>query len=329
MSRSVELTTLDRWIVTDKVRLVTVLGIGGVGKTSLVTKLAQDIADKFEYIIWRSLREAPPVEKIIADCIKLISQHQAIDLPPTLGEQITALIDRLRTARCLIIFDNAEAILQAGALAGNYQPQANGYGELFKRIGESAHQSCLVVTSREQFREIRRLQGESSPVRAMQLLGLQDAAKILNSKGVFGSESEIDWLTCQYHGNPLALEIVAATIKHTFNNSIADFATLPIVFGGIKDLLTSQFDRLSQLERSVIYWLAIHREPITVRDLANDLLDESLVNIIAAIESLLDRSLIQSIDGEFTLQNVVMEFITDEAIAEIGLELTRDRDAFF
>jgi hypothetical protein len=179
VSRSIEITTLDRWIVTERTRLVTVLGIGGIGKTSLVTKLAQNIADRFEYVIWRSLREAPPVDRIIADCIKLFSQHQAIDLPQTLGEQIALLIDRLRNARCLMILDNAEAILQSGALVGNYQPRSTGYGELFRRIGESPHQSCLVVTSREQFREIRRLQGESSPVRAMQLMGLQDAAKIL------------------------------------------------------------------------------------------------------------------------------------------------------
>ncbi|PSB57870.1 NB-ARC domain-containing protein [Chamaesiphon polymorphus] len=321
VSRDVEITTLDRWIVTEGVRLVTVLGIGGIGKTSLVTKLAQDIAGEFKYVIWRSLREAPPVEKIIADCIKLFSQHQAIDLPPTLGEKITALIDRLRTNRCLIVLDNAEAILQGGTLTGNYQPQASGYGELFRRLGESAHQSCVVVTSREQLREVRRLEGEASPVKVMQLVGLQQAATILHRKGVFGTDLEIEWLISRYHGNPLALEIVAATIKNIFNNRIADFAKVPIVFGEIEDLLSAQFDRLSELERSVIYWLAIHREPVTPQDLAADIFDSSIVNIVAALDSLIDRSLIYAIDCGFTLQNVVMEYVTVRFIDRIWQEL--------
>jgi WD40 repeat protein len=323
VGRDIEIATLDRWIVSEKVRLVTVVGIGGIGKTSLVTKLAQGIADKFEYVIWRSLREAPPVEKIIADCIKIISQHQAIDLPQTLGEKITTLIDRLRANRCLIILDNAEAILQGGALTGNYQPHVNGYGELFRRLGEAAHQSCVVVTSRERLREIRRLQGVASPVRVLQLTGLQQAAAatILTRQGILGSASELAWSIDRYHGNPLALEIVAATIKNTFNDRIADFAHIPRVFGEIQDLLSAQIDRLSALEISVIYWLAIHREPVSPQDLAADILNESLVDIIAAIESLLDRSLIYSVAGGWTLQNVVMEYITDRFVERIWQEL--------
>jgi WD40 repeat protein len=330
VSRVAELTTLDRYIVTDRVRLLTVVGIGGIGKTSLVAKFAQAIAREFDYVIWRSLREAPPVEKIIADWIKLISQHQAIDLPATLGEKITVLIDRLRISRCLIILDNAESIIPSGVLAGTARSQSNGYGELLKRIGEAVHQSCIVVTSREQFREIRRLQGESSPVRVLQLTGLQDSAvEILNHKGIFGSDREIEWLITRYHGNPLALEIVAAMIKSTFNHSIAEFSKTPIVCGELQDLLTSQFDRLSPVEISVIYWLAIHRESVTPSDLAVDILNESLANIITALDSLLDRSLIQSTTNGFTLQNVVMEYVSDRFVEQIWQELDIDRFDLF
>jgi WD40 repeat protein len=322
VARTTEANTLDRYTMVDRVRLLTVVGIGGIGKTSLVAKVTRQIAGEFEYVIWRSLREAPPVEKIIADCIKLISGHQAIDLPQTLGEQITVLIDLLRSARCLIILDNAESIIPSGALAGIDRTQANGYGELLRRIGESAHQSCTIVTSREQFRQLRRLQGESTPVRVLQLAGLpHSAVEILDRKGLFGTNREIEYLISRYHGNPLALEIVAATIKNTCAGSIAEFAKLPIVFGEIKDLLTSQFDRLSPIESSVIYWLAIHREPVTAQGLAADVLNRSLGDIITAIDCLLDRSLIQSTTDGFTLQNVVTEYVTERFVELIWQEL--------
>ncbi len=328
--RVVEIETLKQWIVTEKVRLVALLGIGGVGKTALAAEVARGIAGEFEYVIWRSLREAPPVEKIIGDCIKLVSRHNTIDLPDSLGEKITASIDRWRSARCLIILDNAESILQAGSLAGSYQPLSDGYGELLRRIGESAHQSCVMVTSREQFKELRRLQGDDAPVRVLQLGGLQQSAvKILNRRGIFGSEGEIEWLISQYQGNPLALEIVAATIRNTFNYSIADFLQIPTVFGEIKDLLTVQFNRLSEVEQSVIYWLAIRREPVNTQELLCDLLDGSIAQIITAIDSLLDRSLIQSTEDGFTLQNVVMEYMSDRFIEQIWSELNNSQFDLF
>ena len=42
-----------------KTRLSVKLGGGGIGKTDLSLKLVQGIHDQFDYIIWRSLLNAP------------------------------------------------------------------------------------------------------------------------------------------------------------------------------------------------------------------------------------------------------------------------------
>ena len=57
--RTEELTTLEEWIVTERCRLVAVLGMGGMGKTALAAKVAAQVQHEFEYVIWRSLRNAP------------------------------------------------------------------------------------------------------------------------------------------------------------------------------------------------------------------------------------------------------------------------------
>lgn len=49
--RQEELATLEQWIVSDRCRLVALLGMGGIGKTSLSVKLTEQIQDKFEYVI--------------------------------------------------------------------------------------------------------------------------------------------------------------------------------------------------------------------------------------------------------------------------------------
>jgi MinD superfamily P-loop ATPase len=56
--------------------LVAILGIGGIGKTALSIKLAETIQPQFEYVIWRSLHNAPSVESLLASLIEFLSDYQ-------------------------------------------------------------------------------------------------------------------------------------------------------------------------------------------------------------------------------------------------------------
>jgi ATP-dependent Clp protease ATP-binding subunit ClpA len=59
--RQEELTQLEQWIVKDNCRLIAIMGMGGIGKTSLAVKIAQQTQEHFELLIWRSLASAPPL----------------------------------------------------------------------------------------------------------------------------------------------------------------------------------------------------------------------------------------------------------------------------
>jgi len=325
--RTEELTTLEEWIVNDRCRLVALLGVGGIGKTALSVKLAQQIQDNFEYVIWRSLRNAPPVTEILVDLIKFLSNQQETDLPNSVSGKISRLLDYLRSSRCLLVLDNAETILRGGCHAGQYREGYEGYGELIRRVGEASHCSCLVLTSREKPRELVPLEGEILPVRSWQLRGLNEVEgqEVLKAKGLSISSlaDQGSTLINRCAGNPLILKIVATTLQELSNGNISDFLRQgTIVFGELRDLLEQQFNRLSYLEKQIMYWLATEREPVSILDLKGSIIPSiSQCTLLEALKSLVQRSLIEKTSFGFTQQPVVMEYITDRLIEKVCEEI--------
>src|SRR6202035_5801233 len=54
VGRAEELVTLRQWVLNEHCRLAAVLGIGGIGKTALASRLAQEAAPSFRRVYWRS-----------------------------------------------------------------------------------------------------------------------------------------------------------------------------------------------------------------------------------------------------------------------------------
>ncbi|GAB4386820.1 MAG: NB-ARC domain-containing protein [Elainellaceae cyanobacterium] len=323
-----ELKTLKEWLLQQRCRFTIFLGMGGIGKTSLSVKLAQEVQDEFDCVIWRSLRNAPLLNPLLEDVISFISQQQDTQT------DLDRLLYWLRKTRCLLVLDNVETILQPGDAAGYYLPDYEDYGELFRAIGETAHQSSVILTSREKPAEIAALEGMESAVRSLRLGGSPEAAQaLIDSKGLMGTAEQQQQL-CQLYGyNPLALKMVATTIQDLFDGQIAAFLDQEAtVFSGINRLLSEQVERCSASEKTIMYWLAINRDWTSIAELAADIVPIiSRAELLETLESLSWRSLIEKRAGRYTQQPVVMEYVTNQIIervcAEIAHELKQSSDS--
>nr|MBA3924146.1 CHAT domain-containing protein [Nostocaceae cyanobacterium] len=330
--RNAEINTLKNWIVTDNCRLISVVGMGGIGKTALSVKLAELVENEFDCLIWRSLRNAPPLEELLSDLIGFLSEENQIVLEKSLDKQISQLIECLRDSRCLVVLDNLESILDSDNQAG-YREGYQRYGQFFRCVGDTHHQSSVLVTSREKPKGFGTREGDNLPVRSLTLKGLnyREGGLILAQKGLLPPATEINSLVEAYAGNPLALKIVATTIEELFDGNVTDFLQAgTIICSDIFDLIAQQFDRLSILEKQVMYWLAINREWISLKELQSDIIDlVKTRDLLTALESLQSRSLIENQAGKFTLQSVVMEYVTEELIEQVAQEIYVGEMHFF
>lgn len=335
--RTVELGLLKEWIVGDSptdqqrqpCRLVGIFAMGGMGKTALSVKLAQELQPHFEAVIWRSLRHAPPPETFLAELLQVL-RPQTHERSLSIAEQLRQILTHLRQQRILLILDNLESILQAGDRTGHYQPGYEAYGQFLHQVGAMPHQSTVILTSREKPKECVTQEGVLFPVRSLRLRGLDASAgqALCHAKGSFsGNRTDWDTLVDRYDGNPLALKLIAPIIQDCFEGQIAPFLDVihqgHYLFGDIQDLLNGQFERLSPLEQQVMTWLAIHQEPVALTPLRSRLIPPlPLGHLLEALASLERRSLIEKYRGRFTLQPAVMEYVTNQLVTQVSQEMS-------
>jgi NACHT domain len=206
----------------ERCRLVAIVGIGGIGKTSLAARLARDLASSFELVYWRSVRTAPSVGEWLAAAIGFLSDHRVVP-PVAHSERLTTLLQLLRERRCLLVLDNFETLFEPGPQVGLYRPGLDGYGRLLLAVGESAHRSCLVLTSREAPEE--RAVFQDGGGRTLQLggLGAGEAQALLAAKQLVGTRTQWTELVVRFGGNSLALKLVGETIHERFGGDIGRF----------------------------------------------------------------------------------------------------------
>ncbi len=328
VGRTEERAQLRRWVMDEHCRLIMLLGMGGIGKTSLAARLAQDVAPSFERVYWRSLRDAPPPGDWLSGAIGFLSDYEVVP-PEAASQRLGVLLQLLRQRRCLVVLDNLETVFQPAHGEGHYREGLAEYGRVLQAAGETSHQSCVLVTSREAMPEVAALGGGA--VRTFQLSGLavDDVHALLAPKQLSGTPEQWTQLNARFGGNGLALKVVGETVRDLFLGEIGAFLEdmdATSLFGDIRRLLSEQIERSSAPEQYVLRLLAVEREPTRLPELlVAGARSVERGAMLEAVQALLRRSLVERVEAPgaaaFTLQSVVLEYVTDRLVEVVADEI--------
>jgi NB-ARC domain len=190
--------------------VVSVLGMGGIGKSALAVSLMHRVASHFEVVLWRSLRDAPACEALLDDCLQVLSPQSLGLVPITLERRLGLMLEHLRRTRVLLVLDNLETLLLEERVAtGHMRHGYQGYGQLLRRVAETEHQSCLLLTSREKPIDLLFLEGSRAPLHTLRLarLDADSCEQLLAEKEVTGSTADSARLIEAYAGNPAVCSV--------------------------------------------------------------------------------------------------------------------------
>jgi WD40 repeat protein len=339
--RKAELAWLEEQVCYRKARLVGLVGIGGVGKTTLAFEFARSMKNQFDHVIWYYLHNAPPLETTLVYFLNILtaSEPQKKPLPVGLPQQLSLLLKCLQKSRCLLILDNFETVLAGARQSGTYLSGYEDYAQLLELVGGQFHQSCLIITSRDKPKELVIMENRySGAVTSLVVAGLdaEGGRQLLTAAGntsINGTFQEWQQLVNYYSGNPLALKLLAEPLQMLYDGNIRAFLEEGWgLFLDIEELLKQQFERLSELEQKILYWLAVERQAISLEELKADFPQTiSSKGLVETMISLERRSMVESSEkaGYSELQPVILEYVTARLVDGVIEEITTGRVGTF
>lgn len=341
VGRDVELTTLDRFVDNTAVRLVTIVGPGGIGKTRLALSVAEQQLSKPgafpDGVYFASLAAVETAEQVV------LVIAEALNFPFDSGGRLTRLpreqiLDYLRAKHLFLVLDNVEHVLDDAA-------------DVVSDILHAAPQVKLLVTSRERLylhaEHLLAIQGLEFPAddttaiedaeafTAVQLF-VQSARRVQHDFALTADNVADVVRVCRLvEGMPLGVELAAAwvdmlpvadiiaEIQESLDFLETDTQNVPARQRSIRAIFETTWNRLTSEERTTFAQLSVFRSGFT-RDAASHVTGTSL----RMLAKLADKSLIQynKPRDRYQVHELLRQYGADQLAQDSAIEASvRDR----
>ncbi len=196
--REGELTTVNRWLDDENTKLGVIVGMAGMGKSTLAARVFRERTD-FDDKLWVDLRQRPLYSIVARGILKQLGKLSSQELEQIEETRLTqVLVHCLQRRRFLLVLDNLESVLQD-----------EGYQEFLQQwVGYCHHTEILVTTQ-----IVPDLVQVKPTELALSGLLPEKGAQLLQDLGVGGTDAELAEFVTQVNGHPLILTLVAGLLN--------------------------------------------------------------------------------------------------------------------
>ncbi len=266
LGRLDECSTLKAYLADPHIRLVSIAGAGGMGKTHLALALAHEMVDGsrwFEGVFFIPLGSVTTRQHLIV----AIANHLNLVLAGAHNPE-KLLFSYLQDKNFLIVLDNFE--------------QLQSEGDFLEKILEAAPGIKLLITTRERMKLLQEWvvdlyglpypenieEAQAKDADAVRLFQ-QRARQRLSDFSLEKNFTEVVRICQLVQGMPLALELAASWIRamttaeiadqiaHTYHSLSTELRNLPDRHATMQAVFDSTWQRLSAEEQSVICKLSV------------------------------------------------------------------------
>jgi predicted ATPase len=332
IGRENEMAAVKQLLLLREVRLVTVTGPGGIGKSHFATEVAREVAQHFPFGVYfvplASISDASLIASVIA---QMLGVRETGGQRPQ--ESLKDYIRKNVTTPMLLLVDNLEHLLGATPLLAELLALAPGLKILV------TSRAALRVHDEHEFALPPLALPDSKAPNSLSSLAeypaialfVQRAAAVKPGFALTNENaSAVTEICARLDGLPLAIQLAAARIKllppAAMRSRLA--SRLQLLTSGARDLPTRQqtlrhtidwsYDLLSEAERKLFRRLSVFAGGFTLEaaESACDTKQDLGLDVLDGLSSMVDKSLVrqvEQVDGE-------PRFLMLETIREYGLE---------
>jgi predicted ATPase len=348
IGREQEVSRICTMLRRHDVRLVTVTGPGGCGKTRLAIRVAQELQDAFtDGIIFVDLATTNDPDLVLPTIARALGIGEMTNQP--LGERVTLY---LREKHVLLLLDNCEHVIDAAPLFARHLSAAPHLKALVTSRAVLHLSGEHEVPLRPMAIPDRKSQWSATVVSAYDAVALFVArAQAVNSSFALTDENAgaIVELCHQIDGLPLAIELAASRCKFLTPEVLLQRLSnrLQVLTGGARDLPIRQqtlrntvdwsFQLLNAGEQQLFLRLSVFASGFTLEAAeavcGSD--GELRLDILDGLASLVDKSLLQSVETSiqeprFAMLETIREYAVERLERLLDVEdLSRQHAKYF
>lgn len=318
VGRGFELTALQSLLRQHAVRLLTVTGAGGTGKTTLAVQVAAGVVDAYPHgvvmVHLAPLTDPALVASTIAQTLGLREDAGAgagslpSGEPSSIRVDHQRLVDYLQDKRLLLVLDNFEHLLPAAALVANLLARCQHLAVLV------TSRAALRVRGEREFPLPPLTVPSTSDLPPLSDLGQVPAVQLFVQRArdvrpdftlTAATAGAVAAICVRLDGLPLALELAAARMRVLTPAELLARLELKVLAGGgpdlperqqtLRDTMAWSYDLLTPGEQLLFRRLAVFASGCTLTDaeaVCNRMQDLPL-DVLDGLSSLVDKSLLR------------------------------------